>query len=227
MPSTDINDYSAFLFRDGLDVTIKLVFDLQARLDTLGFPQHAGVLRRAFLDYQRELGAIAVRVAAYAETQIKAHQADSRVRPDTQGRGGPSMTDEIGVSGALPVPGAVGINDERHLETKGVGWWWTNEEGYTGFVGRVLEGVFMPGSHSPSPKQRREHPLFQGRMLEDGEAPSGKTPFGVISEPIPARRFVLKGFKDADARWNAEMDRADAKMVAAIDRAILILSRRP
>lgn len=188
-------------------------------------------IRRAFNQYERELKLLARDTARLAEREIKRLERTTRVRPDTAGEGGSRLNRGIGKSRALPViPGSVGINDDEWAMSHGVAWWWTNEWGYSGHIGRVVHGFFYDtggsGRAAPGAQPSRSQPLFRPegfqrapgyRQLDSSGAafhkrsykrPKGGRPGMLISNPIPARRFVREGALVAERRWHIEVERA-------------------
>jgi hypothetical protein len=131
------------LLNSGSDVVIAQVIRIAEKLDADGRPAQASEARRAIIEHRDELQTIAQQIAVMGEREIREAEESSRVRPDTGGGGGPRLGDFIGKSHAIPRSlGSVGMNDESVLEQGGVGWWWTNEEGYSGHIGRTFIGAF-------------------------------------------------------------------------------------
>lgn len=182
--------------------------ELALVLEADGAIAQASQVRRAFIRLLEELKAIAVKIARVAEQRILHAEATSRVRPDTGGAGGIRLSTNLGISHPLPeVEGSVGINYEPDL----VDWWWTNEEGYDGHIGREIQGLFYPGAVGPHATEFRVHPLF---------TPSKGGPKGVIRNPIPARHFVEHGAAEAEAQWHLEVRAAKARFLGECDRAL-------
>jgi len=207
----DPTSYSVVLPTIGLAALEREALSLSATLEADGTPAQASLVRSAFMRLLQELEAIALKTATFAEKSIKSHEIDSRVRP----HGGTSPLNHfIGVSHPLPaVEGSVGINYEPDLYAN-VPWWWTNEEGYSGNLGRKFIGAFGGGGGwtKPDPSQFREHPL-----LRIGKGPgTGK---GTIRHPIPARRFVEDGSQEAEVAWHAEIRAAKARFMRECVRA--------
>jgi hypothetical protein len=213
-------------------------------LEVEGYPDIAALLYREYHRFRDELKAIGRRIAAIASEEIKRAELDTRVRPHPTGDH-ESLQDYLGESVPLDaVPGSVGVNFEPVLE-KNVSWWWTQEEGYSGHVGRVVHGFFYDAGYvsasRPDPGAFREHPLFraEGPQRPDfasrqskHEAPEnpgkGVRPGMRIQNPIMPRRFVLQGGRAAEAKWHGEIKAAEAKFVAATERLIArVLPRRP
>jgi hypothetical protein len=170
-------------------------------------------------------------MAALAEVNIKEAEIDTRVRPETNGDGGPRLNDYVGESHPLPgVPGSVGMNFEPTLDAN-VSWWWTNEFGYSGHIGRVVHGFFydsgFTGRSRPDPGRFREHPLFRaegpqsGAILDQKESPrkmaKGTRPGMLIRNPIPNREFVRKGGAKTEAVWHTKVKAAESRFVASIE----------
>lgn len=208
--------YSQVLATVGLARVETEALALAGVLAADGAEAQASQVRRAYLDLLEELKLIAVRIAALATDEIKHAEASSRVRPDTGGAGGARLGDWVGQSDPLiEVEGSVGINDEDPLYHN-VSWWWTNEEGYSGHIGRTIQGLFEPGGSAPSGALFRVHPLF---------APAGRGPKGVIKNPIPARHFVRDGARAAEAKWHGEVRAAKRKFLARCDKAVVAAAR--
>jgi hypothetical protein len=117
-----------------------------------------------------------------------------------------------------------------------VPWWWTNEQGYSGHIGRVVHGFFyeqgFTGRSRPDPSSFREHPLFRaegpqkrrGHRQDDHSPPrkgsKGQRPGMLIKNPIPRREFVLRGYKRAEVVWHERLARAKARFNVEMDRII-------
>lgn len=210
-------DYSYVFATVGLGKLQDEAVALAAVLDADGAPAQASRVRQAFLRLVSDLERIAQETAADAEKKIKAQEITSRVRPDTQGGGGPRLNDYVGVSHALPgVEGSVGVNHEPTLD-QGVPWWITNEIGSSARIGDEIRGFFQPGWRRPNPAEFREHPLF---------TPRAKGPKGTIENPIPDRRFVRDGGKAAEVLWHTKIRRAKQQFLASCDAALSAAPRR-
>ncbi len=204
-------EYSMILATIGLSNVEGEALALASVLEADGAHAQASQVRAAYIELLSSLSAIAVTTAAFAEEAIKDAEATSRVRPDTGGGGGPRLGDYVGISDPLTaVEGSVGINNEDILYDN-VDWWWTNEEGYDGHIGREIVGLFDPGHVGPDPSQFRVHPLFT--PMKGGK--------GTIQNPIPARHFVLEGGREAEARWHAQVQAAKRRFLVACDRALV------
>jgi hypothetical protein len=223
----DPNDYSAVLVMRGYAGLKADVLRVTAKLEADGQLLAAREISAAFVELTEELHVISADVAKRAHQAILDHEQQSRVRPDTQGGGpGGRLEDFIGESSAFPeVPGTVLINDESVLRDN-VPWWWTNEEGYSGFIGRKISGRFFDagwtGASRPSQDQIREHPLFRGAMRPPGSNLKG----AVIKNPIPAREFVLEGYKEAEVEWHAAVRAARSRFDQRVRKAS-VLARQP
>jgi hypothetical protein len=175
-----------------------------------------GVLRDAMLE-------LAIRASLFATEELKRSEHDTRVRPDTQGDGGPRLEDFLEAKPVGPqnlVPGSIGVANEDLLDAN-VPWWITNEIGNSTNVGRILYGFFYGADDEAPPDmtQFRVHPLFA-----PGWSPvSGR---GIISNPIPARRFIARAVPKIDSYWKqnfrAAKDRFDGEM-----GRIIALARLP
>lgn len=205
-------DYSVVFATVGLAGLEESAIRLSRTLEADGAVAQASLVRQAFLRLLDELRQIARVTAQAGEKAIVEAEAQTRVRPDSGGVGGPRLEDWVGQSHPLPaVEGSVGLNYEPALYDN-VPWWWTNEEGYSGHVGRTIFGVFTtPGSSRPDPAARREHAVFQ---------PTNKGGRGTIQEPIPARRFVRLGAQSVEVDWHAAIRRSKARFVSSCEAAV-------
>lgn len=231
---SDATAYSAVFPTKGLADLQEETLKFAAILEADGDRASASVVRNAFFRLESELKDIARHIAALATEEIQRAEADSRVRPDTGGDGGKRLEDYLGESNPLDVvPGSVGVNFEPPLY-QNVPWWWTNEEGYSGHIGRVVHGYFYDSGFTnpsaPSGAQFREHALFRaegpqqesGFRLDDGEQYEkpgrGARPAMVIKNPIPERRFVREGVRVAEAEWHARVRAARSRFDATVDK---------
>lgn len=222
----DPNDYSAVLVMRGYAALKADVLRVTTKLDADGQLLASREIGAAFVELTEELHVIATETARTAHQAILDKEQESRVRPDTEGGGGPRMEDFIGESTAFPeVPGTVLINDEALLE-KNVPWWWTSEEGYSGFVGRKISGRFFDagwtGASRPSQDAIREHPLFRGSMKPPGSNAKG----AVIKNAIPQREFVLRGYREAEDTWHGAVRAARHRFDQRVRKASA-LARQP
>lgn len=208
MPSQNPNDYSMIFTVVGFAALTKMAYDFERFLIADGTPNEAVLVMAALAKLESQLIAIADETAILAREAIQDYEVATRVRPDTGGGGGPRLNDFIGVSASLTaIPGSVGVNHEPTLEDNGVEWWWTNELGYAGHLGRRFIGAFE--GTRPDPNRRQEHAL-----LTIGRGPgSGK---GTIREPIPEREFVRKGGRHAEAIWHGKVRAAKAAFMAEV-----------
>jgi hypothetical protein len=213
-------DYSGLLFFEG---HAKFYAEVHETIDVLradGAGAQATLLQRAYDEYIATLEKISVAIAAKAEAYIVEEERSSRVRPDTEGGGGPRLEEFIGKSDPLPsVPGSVGVNNEEALRHSPVYWWWTNEEGYAGFVGEERQGFFFgPGGGGqgfiPSSHMAGQHPIFKPY--------GGKAPTMIIEQEIPERRFVEHGYEKAEAEWHADVSKARATFMAELTRIMAL-----
>jgi hypothetical protein len=227
--SQDPDSYSAVLAVRDLPELRDAVYNMATILDLDGQVALASRARAAFIAFVRELELIAKQTATAAQDLILEEEAKSRVRPDTGGGGGDRLENHLGFSAPLnALPGSVGVNYEPELYEH-VPWWWTNEEGYSGFVGRVVHGFFYDagwtGGTRPDTSRSREHPLFRAvgpqgdqehritdaQSAADYEHPEGaRGPGMLIQNPIPARRFVERGYAKASAQWHTRVRAARA-----------------
>jgi hypothetical protein len=235
----DFDAYSSFVYVADLDVLEQAAISLIEMYEADGTPNLANLIRQGYTRFLRELEGISRDIAKFAQKRIVEIEQDTRVRPDTEGDGGERMEDYLGHSDPIPgLEGAVGINDERPLK-QNVPWWWTNEEGYSGHIGREITGYFFDAGWdnptAPDPGFMRhpaggEHPLFMpgktaAALYGDlGFSGGGMGPRGgkgrrmTIGRPIPARHFFDKGYEEAAAKWHDMVRAAKARLSAELDR---------
>jgi hypothetical protein len=245
--SQNPGDYRGLLVTEGFAQAAQSFVQVYEMLVADGYPGLAGELRRAWVRFDGDVKLIARDTAAFAFKAIKEEEKKTRVRPDTNGDGGRRMEDFLGISAPLDaVPGSVGVNYEPALYAN-VPWWWTNEEGYSGHVGRVVHGMFYDagwtGASAPNPGLSQVHPLFraEGPQRPDNalgpvtqrqktfpmSGGKGVRPGMLIKNPIPARRFVEKGYAMAESKWHADMRVAKARFDAAVGRVAAKIAPKP
>lgn len=231
------DDYSALLVTQHLADLEEQVTATVKVLEADGAVATASVIRKAYRRLIAELDVIAREIAQRAQQYIIEAESHSRLRPNPTGDVEPQLEDYLGRSAPLPaVNGSVGINDESVLYNN-VDWWWTQEEGYAGHVGRQVVGFFFESGFSnpaaPDPSRFREHPLFMpGRAQRsayadlgfDGGAGSrgGSGRRMTIENPIPARHFVRDGVQKAEAEWHVRVQRAKGHFDAAVTKALVL-----
>lgn len=241
----DAGAYSALLVTEdfaGLQARFIQNYDL---LEAGGYPNLAQLLRSAFFRFRTDLEEVARETAKKAALYIREEEVRSRVRPDSGGGlDGIRMEDYLGESAPLSaVPGSVGINFEPSLYDN-VPWWWTNEEGYSGHIGRVVHGFFyesgFTNASAPDPGSSREHPLFraEGPQRDSNsfgpdhgrQSPRlggrGERPGMRIENPIPAREFVRLGLARAEGEWHAGFARAKARFDKELARITALVGVR-
>lgn len=198
----DANDYTWVFTVSGLADLEREATLLARTLQADGAGGQASIVRNAYFALLRELKSIARDSAKAADQEIKATEVATRVRG--HGGGGPSLGDFIGKSDPLDdVEGSVGVNDEPFLEDNGVGWWWTNEYGYSGHIGRTIQGTFLPSGTPPISGGGGDVLFVPGRGGQ-----------GVIRNPIPDRHFVEDGMALARSRWHSRIDAARTQFMA-------------
>lgn len=232
---TDVDDYSVLLTTRGLAGLEAEVYKTALLMEADGTPGQATILKHAYERLLRDLDDIALEISAKAKQYIVEAERRSRFRPSPTGGGQPLLEDYLGESAPLPtVNGSVGINDEKLLYDN-VSWWWTQEVGYAGHVGRQVTGFFFDAGYSnassPDPSQSRQHPLFMaGSDQRSAYASAGFTGGAgkrggsgrrmTIRNPILARHFVLDGSARAEAEWHGRVRRARVRFNKEIDRLI-------
>lgn len=225
MPSASPNDYSMLLNTVGYSKFVERAIYVEEILRADGEVAQASRVRRALQRLEVDLNEAAKTVARMARVEIRRAERQSRVRPDTGGVGGKRLANFIGVSLPVPrLPGTVFVNDEKLLE-ENVPWWWTNEEGYSGHIGRKFIGAFYesgwrsPTAPNPQDGGGRTHPL-----LQIGKGPN--TGKGTIKEPIPERRFVERGAAVAAVEWHRLVRAAKERFMAEVTAATRAPRRR-
>jgi hypothetical protein len=238
----DPGAYSALLVTVGYADLQASFIRTHDMLEASGYPALAQLLRQASLRFRDDMTRIARQVSVKATAYIKEEEARSRVRPDSGGdASGKRLEDFVGDSAPLTaVPGSVGINFEPELYDN-VPWWWTNESGYSGHVGRVVHGFFYDAGYTsasrPDPGSSREHPLFRAEGPQrdsnsfgpghDRQSASsgqrGERPGMRIENPIPAREFVLRGYERAEAEWHTEFAAVKARFDREVDKILALI----
>lgn len=210
-------DYAYYLFvRDWPELTTA-IYGLEQRLRAQRRFVAADSLLRAYGTLRDELLELAIRASAFGTRELRRREHDTRVRPDTQGQGGPRLGDSLVSEPVGPqniLPGSVGVANEDVLD-QNVPWWLTNEKGSSALVGRRIYGYFYgeDDAAAPAAEDFRVHPLFQ-----PGYSPvSGG---GVIRNPIPARWFIAKSVPEIERYWQTGFRAAKAKFDAELTRVI-------
>jgi len=209
-------EYAFYEFARGWPELVAAVDGLEVRLREAGRPIAADMVLKAYGLMRDELLVLARDVSAEGTLILRDMEKKTRVRGDTQGDGGERLENHLYVEPTEQqnlLPGSIGIANEDTLDAK-VEWWWTNEEGYSGHVGRVLFGFFEgDGDYAPPSRDEfRVHPLFV-----PGSSPVSGS--GVIKEPIPARRFIEKSIPLIDRLWRTQFDAIKARFDLALERA--------
>lgn len=195
-------NYSFFEFVRNWAELMDAMNVLEIRLRGSGHVVAADRLLKAVATLRADLEVLSVRTAVRATALLKQSEKHTRVRPDSGGAGGKRLEDSLIAEPVAQdlLPGSIGVNNEDLLD-KNVPWWITNEEGSTTLVDEhhVLYGTFEPGGVAPNAVDGggRVHPLFQ-----PGYGPG--TGSGLIKNPTPARRFVLKALGEINAMWQAD-----------------------
>lgn len=160
-------------------------------------PAQAVRVRQAILSLERELQGIGHRMAREGTKIMRDTLEARRSRPSTRGLhpGEAHLGDSIASEAVTAVPGAVGLGVLSELNDK-TPWWWTQEKGYAGHVGRMVYGYFFDGAggrHAPSQGERGQHPIFTAS--KPGQRMR-------IQEPILAKWFLRDGSAKAEALWH-------------------------
>lgn len=185
----------------------------EPHLRAIGRPLAAEMMVRAYGQLRDELEALGPEMAIAGTATLREMEKTTRVRPDTNGAGGPRLGDSLFVrqiGGAL-MPGSIGVAELDILD-RNVPWWITNEIGSSARVGGRLYGAFMGMGDSapPSPSMFREHPLFT-----PGKGPD--TGLGIIQNPIPARHFIERSVPLIDKVWRAKFEAIRGRFEAKLD----------
>lgn len=208
--------YAYYDFVENWPELVVAINELEQRMRFEKRPVAADLLLAAFGRLRDELYELSARMATFGTETLRRVERETRVRPDTEGSGGPRLGDALL---AEPVqqnllPGSVGVANEERLD-QDVPWWLTNEIGSTAHVGRHIYGFFFSGDDEapPDESESRVHPLFQ-----PGYSPvSGG---GIIRNPIPARRFIAKAVPIIDREWKAGFAAAKGRFDVQMARAI-------
>lgn len=223
-------DYARRVIPVGIADLIDNCYNLLATLEREG-PAARGqvtLVRRAILDFERDLESMSRRFAGRADTLVKETLDARRVRPERT-EDPIRLKDHI-VSDPLSLGGLhAGVGVARIEELAKVPWWRTQESGSHHLVGTQLYGYFYGADRSrgsrraPNPDERRQHPIFQ----------TGKGRRLIIRNPIPAKFYLRDGSAALGVEWRAAFDRIQAELVAKIDTALAggprgpVVPRRP
>jgi hypothetical protein len=201
MPTLAIGDFSTHCWLIDWPELVVAINDEEVRLRNQGRTVAADMLLVAYREFTRGLELLAVDLAAWGTKRLKEMEKATRVRPDTDGNGGPRLGNYLRCEVLIPniIPGTIGINDEAYLDAH-VPWWITNEIGNSTNVGRQIWGLFYQGAdpstgEPPRPDLQRVHPLFEPAPWQAGGG------FGVIAEPIPARHFIERAAAEIREKW--------------------------
>jgi hypothetical protein len=204
-----VGNYAFYFFVNELPEMRAAEHRVETRLRAIGDVASADAIAAAYARLLMELELLSEQTAIRGTEILREHERDSRVRPDTQGAGGPRLGDSL-MADPLSnlLPGSVGLADEDLLD-QNVRWWSTNEEGSSARLGGVLRGVFQPGDAAPDRSMFREHPIFQAQGMG--------APSGVIRNAIPARRFIEHSIPDVEFFWRSRFEQIKAHFLAEID----------
>lgn len=225
--------YARILFIRDLASLDASILRLQAEADADGAPNQARVIRQAYIELLKDLERISVKYAELFTEEVRANQESSQVRPDTGLPPDLRMNTHLESDPLLALPGSVGIVNEKKIDNSPAFWWWTNEVGYSGNVGREVNGLFFDAGYSgngvgASGSLYREHPLFRpgGPQPGDDESDGRRQPTMTIGNPIPARRFVRDTIAQLEPRWHVEVRAAvqklDGRVLTALGEAAAI-----
>lgn len=190
---------------------------LAARYRRARRPEAALMVERAWSEARQQQMKLAVEMAAIATKELQASEKQTRVRPDTEGQGGPRLGHYL-VAEPMPqqslLPGAIGVANEELLDTH-VPWWVTNEIGSTALVGRRIFGLFYGGDEDSPPNmdEFRVHPLFMPAPARAGGA------MGIIQHGTPERRFIRRALPAINREWSLRFDAIKGQFEAEIARA--------
>lgn len=191
---------------------------LEEKLRLQGRPVAANMLLKAWGELRDANLAMAKECAALATAELRKSEKATRVRPDTEGDGGPRLEDALEAN-PMPnqdmLPGSVGVANMDALNAS-VPWWITNEVGSSARIGHPIFGYFFgDGDYAPpSADEFRVHPLFEA-------GPGPVSGGGVIENPIPARRFIEKAIPAIDAKWQAAFRASDAAFGARLAEVLV------
>lgn len=204
-----VDDFTAVIVPRGLATLVREAIRLEGILMHDGAVNQAQEVRQALSELESDLQTLAQDTAVEARGYVKEFEEVSRVRRFTTNPGG--LNDFVGESEALPVPGAVGINNERVLEDAGMTWWTVNEFGWHGAY-EIRGWFFGPGGapSRPDPSRFRLDPDF-------GAAASGFS--GTVTQQ-PAREFVKDGFNAAYRDWLPKHKDIKRRFIRRVQRAV-------
>lgn len=206
-----VDDFTAIIVPRGLASLVAEAIRLEGILMHDGASNQAQEVRQALSALETDLQALAVDTAAEATGYVKDYEYISRVRDMSGVWGQKGLNDYVGESEALPVPGAVGINNEQVLEDQDMGWWRVNEFGWHGSY--EIRGWFFSaggGPSRPDPSRFREDPTF-------GASDAGM--IGTVTQQ-PAREFVKDGFNAAYQQWLPKHKDIKRRFINRVQRAV-------
>lgn len=206
-----IGRYAFIAYTEQWPQIIEEISRAEPHLRAVGRPEAANLLLNAYGQLRDDLQQLGAQAAVAGTLTLRQMERMTRKRPDTGGGGGSRLEDALYVrevnAGGL-FPGSIGIADLDVLDAR-VEWWWTQEIGYSGHVGRRIYGTFYGGAGAgpPDPGQFRQHPLFQPEHpVFRADTASGLAGFGVIERPIEARRFIEASVKVIDRDWREKFE---------------------
>ena len=196
----NVKDFTYYTYVKDYPETLQGVLRAEPHLRAIGRPNAADMLVRAYGDLRDDLRVLARDMGAFGTAELRKIEKQTRVRPQhiapAKSLGGALFTRVVGPA----MPGAIGVADMDELNAE-VPWWITNEVGSTKREGGTpLFGYFYGGAADapPDSTQFREHSLFA--VGSQGDPISG---MGIISNPIPARRFIKKSIPLIQAEYEA------------------------
>lgn len=196
-----MDTYATFVYvTDFPELTAATLVEVD-RMTSRGNVAGAARLRAAYQTLHFALVKLEGETAIEGTAILRDWEKKTRVRPDSGQQGpGPHLNDHLHCDPlGVRLVGSVGIANETELDQE-VPWWYTNEEGSTGRIGGILHGYFQPGDSAPDSTLFRQHPIFESAP---GDREAG---WGVIKNPIPARRFIEKAFPEIEAAWRVKFD---------------------
>lgn len=212
----NVDDYTGVIVPRGFASLVREAINLENILTRDGAVNQAQQIRVALSKFEEELRLLAEDTAVRAHETIVEDEYLTRVRRadhaiDSNVWPHKGLADHIGFSDPLDIPGSVGINDERHLDDEGMGWWRVNEFGWTGEY-EIRGWFFSPsgGPSRPSGGRFRQDPTF-------GAAANG---FSAIVTSQPARGFVESGFNQTFKDWRREHEVIKREFIGRIRKAM-------
>lgn len=199
--------------------TYILLQELEASLRLRGRTNDSLKVALLYADLRAGYQRLSVTAAERVEELIRERIRATSVRPPTSGalegaiRAQPLHTSIP--AGAVSIGDIAVLDEATTRERRGrvyKPYWWAQERGYAGNVGREVRGFFTTGSgdrHPASGAQKRMHPYFEAQ----------KGPKMIIGDPIEPRHFLRDGIANLLPEYLAEASRIQGNALTKLGQA--------